>query len=685
MDRRGSTGPGLNRTMAEPAPALPATPPEVARPDPAAIRQAACRHIRQGAFSEGLALLSGGGMEGLDSDGPALLLAAIACVRTGAAGPETVTSALIRMGDAADVRRLLALPLRDEGRIADAIAVFDRLVEACAPGIADRITRAGLLTRIGRLDDAIADLDAAADAPPEARDGQDLTARRIDYRLRAGRVDEAAAIARQTDPAVVDDRALALMVAALVRADDSPATAALARKVDPEWLATAKPAAQLVQALVREGQFAEAVDLGERCLLRPGLDSAALRTQLAIAWLEAGALRDRFGRAITHLTAADAQEPDNLRTMSLLGQLLLRTGQTDAALPHLRRSLALAPDMAQIRALYARALKQSGHYAEAADEFAHMVANAPDGAGKWQRYAAGALAQAGRRDEAVALFDRFVASREAGLPASFAEGLDALWARADALTLPKARLDWAWGLRDPGLNLPREEWERRAKWGHLADHYLLDWLECRDDQVEEAMLHFAEELDVLETFTAAARARAPGKGVVFASAHVGAMYFGPLALELVGERSRWLASTPSVARTSYAESLISTSDQTDTQVARAFMGALKQDNVVVIVVDGAINMAAPRIVFEGQEITFSAFAARTAQRMGAPSAFVAPVWREDMRLGFVLEHLPMAEPGEDADAYAARWQEAYLGHLRAFLAGRPENLRLSGGIWRHIR
>ena len=84
-------------------------------------------------------------------------------------------------------------------------------------------------------------------------------------------------------------------------------------------------------------------------------------------------------------------------------------------------------------------------------------------------------------------------------------------------------------------------------------------------------------------------------------------------------------------------------------------------------------------------MTYSDFASRTAHRMGSSSAFVAPVWRDNNRLGFVLEHLPMPEEGESADAYVVRWREAYLGHLRKFLSGKPENLRLSGGLWRHIR
>jgi hypothetical protein len=105
---------------------------------------------------------------------------------------------------------------------------------------------------------------------------------------------------------------------------------------------------------------------------------------------------------------------------------------------------------------------------------------------------------------------------------------------------------------------------------------------------------------------------------------------------------------------------------------------------VVIAVDGAINLAAPRIQFEGQEMTYSSFAARTAHRMNVPSVFAAPKWEGD-RIGFVIVPLPAAEEEEDADDFAERWKDAYLAALRDYLGGPPENLRLSGGLWRHIR
>ena len=149
-------------------------------------------------------------------------------------------------------------------------------------------------------------------------------------------------------------------------------------------------------------------------------------------------------------------------------------------------------------------------------------------------------------------------------------------------------------------------------------------------------------------------------------------------------RSKWLASTPSVARTAYAQSLISTSDQSGSEVARKVLSSLKEGNAVVIAVDGAVNLAAPRIPFEGEEITYSSFASRMAHRLGIPSMFVAPRW-QDGRIHFVLERMPDPLPGETADEHADRWRESFLASLRAFLGGAPENLRLSGGIWRYIR
>jgi len=641
--------------------------------------------IRASKWHEGLEAAAQEQAAGQEPDAKVQLLIALARLRVGALSADAISPALVREADGRrDLRMLAISPFLRAGQIDAAGVLLDHLIEALAPLAEDYTQRAGVRARQRRWDEAIADADRAQQLVG-AVGGQLAIASSIQYRLQGGRIEEALTLVRGLGSVPPDEERLtAIMLAVLLRGQAFAEAADLAGKVDPETVTIASLAGYLVQALFRDARHAAAIMLGD-ALLRNGIDGAMLRSHLGQAWLASGAPRERADRATAHFEAGLVLAPNDVQMNAALGDILLRAGKIEAALPYLAKTCELQPKLAQVRALYARALKQAGRYEEAAASFRQLLTLVPGDGGRWQRFAAGALAQAGHREEAADLFDAYVAKRRVALPDTFDVGLDALWGRLDEAKIPQGRLDWAWSLRNPASTLDRAEWERRAKWGHLADHYLLDWLECRDDQVHEAMAHFANELDFLEDFTAGMRALAPGKGVVYASAHIGAMYFGPLSLELVGERSRWLASTPSVARTSYAESLISTSDQTDTQVARAFMRALGQDNIVVVVVDGAINLAAPRVQFEGREVTYSQFASRTAYRMGSPSAFVAPVWRPDNRLGFVLKALPMPEAQESANDYAARWQAAYFGHLRMFLAGEPQNLRLSGGIWRLIR
>ncbi len=649
--------------------------------------------IRAGRWQEGIERAAHTIKAGHAATAEVRLLVAIAHFRAGLPGGEPVCAELIKAADGLrDVRLLLVGPLQREARYAEALGFLDLCLAAAPSSSENLILRARVHARQRQWDAAIADADRAAALVGE--DNSAVLLLQLQCRMQAGqfqssRMDEAAQlvaslIASLGDTLPADQRLAEMVLLFLIRRGEMARAADLAETVPTGSVTEPGLAGSIVQALYRAGRFAKAIELGER-FIDWGHEGTMLRSHLAQAWYDGGSAKDRFERAIGHLEFGVAMAPEDVRMGSMLGDLLLRTGKTERARAYLADTVERHPNLAHVRALYARALKQLGDYSAAADQFVTLMETAPEGGRNWQRYAAGALAQAGRTDAAADVFDKWVDQRRAALPPSFEDGLKALWDRVPEVRIPQARLDWAWSLRAPDCDLERGEWERRAAWGHLADHLLLDWLECRDELVEEAMYHFSDELDRLEVFVAEARARAEGKGVVFASAHVGAMYFGPLALELIGARSRWVASTPSVARTSYAESLISTSDQTEAGVARAFMQSLKKDFIVVVVVDGAINLAAPRVMFEGQEVTYSEFASRMAYRMGSSSAFVAPVWQDDGKLGFVLEHLPLPDEGESADDYAARWQAAYLGHLRQFLGGKPENLRIAGGIWRLVR
>ncbi|OZI34762.1 hypothetical protein CAL29_14935 [Bordetella genomosp. 10] len=610
----------------------------------------------------------------------ARLLRAIEAINQGdqAEGIAMLTPDLVRAAQGRpDLRRHVVSPLIRDGALDAAIRVL-RILACAYPALADdHRLLASLLGRLKCWDEAIGHIDlAAAVQPADAA----LHAARIRLRLMAGRAREAGDIARDTAGQALEAPAEAgIWLTALLRAGDAEAAARVARGMDPARYADARTAAAAVRALLAVDDAPTALAAGQAALAA-GQDGAALRAQLAQACLAGPGAAERHAQALAHMEAGLRLAPDDVSLNALYGEALLRAGRYDAAADALAGVCERQPGLEHVRALYARALRHTGRHAEAAEQTLKLVHAVP-GRLDWHRQAAAALTQAGRAAEADALFDAFIQRRAAALPASFRQGLDDLARRADGVRIPQARLDWAWGMRRGAGSADRAQWERAARWGNLVDHLMLDWLECRDDRADEAMA-LLDDLDAAESFLRPLLAE--GRGIVVATAHVGPMYAGPMVLELLGVRARWLASTPSVARTGYAASLISTSDQTEVQVAKASFKALQQGYMVGLAVDGAPTPAAPRIPFEGQEITYSSFAARAAFRTGAPSFFYAPAWK-DGRIALHMEMLPRPEPGEDVGRYATRWRHAYLAVLREYLGGPPENLRLSGGLWRHIR
>ncbi|ARP83213.1 hypothetical protein CAL12_21925 [Bordetella genomosp. 8] len=590
---------------------------------------------------------------------------------------QALDPALVRAADGRrDVRRLLVSPYVREGAFAAAIAALDVLVAAYPSQVDERRLLASLLGRTEQWERAIAEADAAAGIQPESAS---LHAARIQLRLQAGRVADAAEVARATEDTVANEPGEAhFWMLACMRDGDMAAAARMAGLLHAASLPNERVAAMAVRALYEDRRTEAAISFGEAAL-GAGHDSPALRTYLGLAYVRRGSDEDRKVHAAGHFEAGLRAAPRDVRLLSLYGETLLRAGRYKAAVEPLRQAVELAPDLDQTRVLHARALRYSMQYAEAAEQFLSVHRKSPDNL-LWQRSAIAALSQAGRTQEAEDLFRQYVSRRGERLPDSFQEALDGLQDRIDSAPIPQARLDWAWSLRGRA-DVDRPQWERAARWGHLVDHLLFDWIECREERVEEAMALLGE-LDSGERFFAPLLAA--GRGVVVATAHVGPMYAGLMALELVGIPSRWLATAPNIARTSYAEALISTADQSEAQVAKACMRALGSGYVLCIAIDGAANPAAPRTIFEGQEVTYSAFASHMAHRLRVPSVFYAPRW-ENGRVAFTLEMLPEAAAGEDAEAYALRWRQAYFERLREHLAGAPENLRLSGGIWRHVK
>lgn len=441
---------------------------------------------------------------------------------------------------------------------------------------------------------------------------------------------------------------------------------------------TLESASLAVDTLCAVNKYQEAIQAGELAIDK-GLDGAALRRSIGRALYQSSRSREAKLKAVEHLRQAVAFNPDNLRMATFYADLLIRTGQNAQALPLLERWLSIHPNLPYARALYARALRQEGQYEAASDEFMRL-ASKNGVTSKWNRYAAAALLQAGKRHDAERIFNNYVQARGESLADSFEEGLRALDEKVSSVNLPIERLDWAWEISGKQSGITRSEWEHRAKWGYLADNFLLDWLECRGEQADEPMYRLAN-VDHVEQFFRLLHLEQ--RGCIVVSAHLGAMYAGPMIMSLLNMNSKWLASTPGVLKGGYDERLISVSDKSEAEVVRACVQTLHNGQSIVVAIDGALNLAAPTIEFHGQQITYSTFCSRIAWKMHLPTVFGVPVWQNG-HIHFVLEKMVDPQKFESQSSFTERWKNNYLECVTRILKSSPENLRLSGGIWRNI-
>ena len=308
-----------------------------------------------------------------------------------------------------EVRRLLVSPDVKEGKLASAIAALETLVAVYPTRVDDRRLLASLLGRLEQWDRAIAEADAAAGIEPG---NASLHAARIQMRVQAGRVPEAAEVARTTLPLAqsAPEDAYAWMMA-FVRNGDVAEASGIAASLDPDKLPNERVATMAVRALLADGRTAAAIRLGDGAL-GAGQDCAALRSSLGLAHLRRGTEDDRKTHALTHFEAGLQAAPDDVRLLTLHGETLLRAGRYKDSVAPLARAIELAPELEQTRGLYARALRYTLQYDAAAEQMMFLLKKSPDNQ-LWQRSAIGALSQAGRKDEAEALFEQYVAKRGA--------------------------------------------------------------------------------------------------------------------------------------------------------------------------------------------------------------------------------------------------------------------------------
>ena len=580
------------------------------------------------------------------------------------------------------LQRLAIIPAIRANRLDDAIGLLRRIV-AARPADADAVEQLGmLLMRAGRRAEGYAVLEQAGELAPE---DATIAAHRIMGRLQRVETEEAAELARRHIEKCRDNPRLAQMcLLALDRAADFERAAGLVDSLGDKDLQP-EVASAAAQALLRCGRPEDALRIARAALEKARV--ARLHFSAAQALIALGGPEQEI---VDHLTAAQEVSPKDPAVLKVLGETLLQIGRSKEAAAFLERAVALTPKLFMTRMLHARALKYAGQYDAAAKVMMEAGELAPNGR-VWKRQATNALLQAGQEEEANELFREYLDERRSRLGRSFEADFAALDDRLDEADIPRARFDWAWKIQAAGqakiqaagraMPDDRAQWEREARWGNLADLLVLDWLECRAERLSE-LAQFVGDISAGRELIRSALAG--GKGAILVSAHIGSMYAGPLALHLAGLPHRWLASTPRIATTAYVDALISTSGQGETQVARQVIETLKGGSAVTIAVDGAMSPSAPRVQWEGQSVTYSHFAGAMVYRLGVQSLFVVPYW-EKGRLSFVADPMPHPEKGEAQADFLERWREAYFDQVRAVFARGPRNLRMAGGIWRHVR
>ena len=213
-----------------------------------------------------------------------------------------------------DVRRLLVSPYMREGRFAPAAAALGMLIAAYPERADDRRVLASLLGRMGEWDRAIAEADAAAGIEPG---NAALHAARIQLRVQAGRVPEAAEVARTTLALARSEPGEAhSWMMAFARNGDAAEEADIAAALDPDKLPNERVATMAVRALMEDGRNVAAIGLGDAAL-RAGQDCPALRSSLGLAHLRRGTEADRKELAVAHFEAGLQAAPEDVRLLTL--------------------------------------------------------------------------------------------------------------------------------------------------------------------------------------------------------------------------------------------------------------------------------------------------------------------------------------------------------------------------------
>lgn len=584
---------------------------------------------------------------------------------------------IAQASNASLIRTRIIRPALKEGNLELAETLLRHLHSIQRESFSDHALLASVLVRTGKHEEAI---DLLVEALHKDPANIPLRNQLILILLQSAWTEDAATIALQTAAYWQHDARLAhLSLQALMRTGRLEEAYAAAEALLKTPTLTADQASMVAQYFLDISK-PEKAKLACKRALQVGEDSARLRYLLARAQLLTGV--NTFEVRVQLRKALD-QKPNDLKSLLMMGELLLKSAHFAESIPYLEKTVQVAPKLMHAQVALAQAFIGINAIDKAAKILQHVV-NEPDVADSFRRLAIAMLARSGQKQKAMKLYQAYLNKKRGSLPADLGKALRELARKNLTDCVPKARLEWAYYLSqlagaDIGKN--REKWEKRACWGYEADRLIANWMETRPEQVDDLAALFGDtdgEAELLRRMLAKSKC-----GIILASAHIGPLYAGPVAVYKQGIPFKWVASMPGIFG-QYGDTLISVTDMSEVKVSMEIYKALGQSHVVMIAIDGAgSSPAASTIPFAGQQVTYSDFAARICHRLGIPSAFGAPYWEQGF-IRFRLRALPMPNEGESEKKFVERWTEAFFAELLDYFRLGPENLRLSGGIWRSI-
>ena len=286
--------------------------------------------------------------------------------------------------------------------------------------------------------------------------------------------------------------------------------------------------------------------------------------------------------------------------------------------------------------------------------------------------------QLGNTNEMRSYARRLAGAGARKMPATLAQGLEALGEDTSAVNLEQDKLDWAWSVADQA-KWQREPWISAVEWGRRADVLLRAWwLNLPERGGEIAALIDPPERGIGDLVQR-------GERCLSVTTHLGPIAGYVNTMQNCGRPFRGFGfAGPDQAIGDAPPMRIASNVVNRAAALRELVDEIQNGTVIGFAQDTPDATEGLRFEFLGRTISVSTLVPRLAAKHGTASVWCQPLWR-DGRIVIEFDRLPDPRDGEPSEQWCHRWCEAYLAKLETVMRGSPQNLNLGPGIWLNVR